>query len=173
MSAPYKVMAEMQKTRRRTLRGNREVMIVLGGIVIVGMIMLVNTLNKRLNSDNARARQAQERPLKLATAGEAGWHGQGPAVFITISLNPQGQWEVADQGVVSEDGLRAVFAEGRARADEEGASVVVRASISGEEPAKHFIELHRIAQECDMDHITVDTDQPLLESEDGEDDENA
>ena len=48
MSAVYKVMEQMQKTRPRRLRGNREVMIVLGAIVVVGMVLLVTSLNKRL-----------------------------------------------------------------------------------------------------------------------------
>ena len=157
MSAPYKVMEQMQKTRPRRLRGNREVMIVLGGIIVVGMLMLVNTLNKRLKADNLRASQAPAAQVHVGAADES------PSLVIAISLNEQSDWVIAGHGVVTQEQLPEVLAGKRAEADEQGLRAIVMAQIDGEQPAKYFMELHRVAEECELDEVRIEAQEALME----------
>ena len=160
MSAVYKVMEQMQKTRPRRLRGNREVMIVMGGIIVVGMLMLVNTLNKRLKADHLKARQA---PAALVNVGAP---DSGASLIISVSLNEHSEWVVAGHGVVTSEGLPEIFARKRAEADEQGVRAIVMAQIEGEQPAKYFMELHRIAEDCKLDEVRVEAQQALMQEED-------
>ena len=159
MSAPYKVMEQMQKTRPRRLRGNREVMLVMGGIIIVGMLMLVNSLNKRLKADNLRVHRV------LPPQVQVGAIDSGDALVIDVSLNQDNQWVIAEHGAVNGEELLDIFKAKRAEADKQGLRSVVRAQITGDQPAKHFMELHRIAEACQMDQVNVVTQEPLLEDE--------
>ena len=159
MSAPYKVMEQMQKTRPRRLRGNREVMIVLGGIIIVGMILLVNSLNKRLNADNSKDRRPAAPQVNVGTPNPEA------SLVVAVSLNGQSEWVVAGHGVVSREKLSEIFALKRTEADEQGVRAVVMAEIAGDRPAKYFMELHRIAEECGLDEVRVESQENLLEEE--------
>ena len=158
---PGEQLEQMQKTRPRRLRGNREVMIVLGCIIIVGMLMLVNTLNKRLNTDNQRARQASPAQVNVGAPESS------ESLIITVTLNEQSEWIVAGHGVVSPQELPEIFSSKRAEADEQGSRAFVMAQIAGDQPAKYFMELHRIAEDCQIDEVRVEAQQALLEAEDG------
>ncbi len=160
MSAPYKVMEQMQKTRPRRLRGNREVMIVLGCIVVVGTLLLVRSLNKRLNADN----RTLQRPIP--TQVQVGATHNDDDLVIQVSLNEANHWVVDGHGEVTQDGLMGIFKTKRAEADEQSRRAVVRAQISGKQPARHFLELHKLAEECGLDQVNVQTNEALLEDDD-------
>lgn len=167
MSAVYKVMEQMQKTRPRRLRGNREVMIVMGCIVVVGMLLLVSSLNERLKADNQRALKAQPPQVQMgAIEGEN-------SLIVDVTLNTENQWVNADGVLMGEEDLLALFREKRNEANELGLRAVVRAQITADQPAKHFMELHRMAEACQLDQVNVVTKEPLLEDKEDQEDEES
>lgn len=155
MSSVHKVLAEMQKTQPRRLMGNRVAMLVLGGIIIVGMILVMGELNKPRTSQTS----SDQPEIKMAMATQAKDLPED-AIGITVSLNEEKEWVVAKHGIASLIEMRELFEMKSAEAEEAGLPSVLRVRIAGEESAKYLIELHRLAQQCGIDHVSVVTAAP-------------
>ncbi|MDX1679692.1 MAG: hypothetical protein R3242_03080 [Akkermansiaceae bacterium] len=159
MSSIHKVLAEMEKTQPRRMMANRVVMLVLGGIIIVGMFLVVGELNQSQTAGNEDMASSEHPEMEMAMATQAN-ELPDEAISITVTLNRENQWVVADHGALGMDEMRVLLEQKSAQAEEEGLPSVLRVRIAGDESARYLVEMHRLAKECGLDHVNVVTVSP-------------
>lgn len=154
MSAVYKVLADMQKTKPRRVRVPGVVLLILAGLCItaVWMVSIQTGPQVGLKTDD---RNHPRLRMPVAKYGHGHCHGPGPA--LVVSLSPEGQWVELENGVVSESRLREIMIERRDEFQAKGwhSRVVVR--IGANQSAHYLKRIHEISVECGMDELGLGT----------------
>ena len=72
-----------------------------------------------------------------------------------VSLSREGRWIHGEAGAVSEGELRSLLARKSSVMHGLGRTANIRVRIPKDAPARHFLAIHRIADECGFDRMIV------------------
>ena len=81
-----------------------------------------------------------------------------------VSLSREGKWIHGDAGVVNKDQLRKLLLDERSRFRKLGLWSNLRVRIAKDAPARHFLEINRLAVECGYEKMIVAVARPNARS---------